>query len=143
MSAGAASERETHRREPKGQETPSGREAAAIWDRVRRRLRAEVGEDVLRSWFARGGPEGLSAVAGAPEGSAPAYNPLYIHAGVGLGKTHLLQAIAHQARTLNPGKRARYLTVERFTVQFVGSIRDRSALDFKEQLRSIDILLID
>ena len=83
------------------------------------------------------------AVAGAPEGSAPAYNPLYIHAGVGLGKTHLLQAIAHQARALNPGRRARYLTVERFTIQFVGALRDRSALDFKEQLRSIDILLID
>jgi len=81
--------------------------------------------------------------AGAPEGSAPPYNPLYIHAGVGLGKTHLLQAIAHEARSLNPGRRARYLTVERFTIQFVASIRDRSALDFKEQLRSIDILLID
>src|SRR5882724_6698979 len=61
MSAGAASERETHRRESKGQETPSGREAAAIWDRVRRRLRVELGEDVFSSWFARVDLEGLSA----------------------------------------------------------------------------------
>ncbi len=83
------------------------------------------------------------AVAAAPHGSAPAYNPLYIHAGVGLGKTHLLQAIAHEARALDPNRRARYLTVERFTIQFVAALRDRSALDFKEQLRSIDILLID
>ena len=83
------------------------------------------------------------AVAGAPEGSAPAYNPLYIHAGVGLGKTHLLQAIAHQSRLFDPSRRALYLTVERFTVQFVAALRDRSSLDFKERLRSIDILLID
>jgi chromosomal replication initiator protein len=81
------------------------------------------------------------AVAGAPEGSSPAYNPLYTHAGVGLGKTHLLQAIAHEA--LDVGRRALYLTVERFTVQFVTALRDRSALDFKERLRSIDVLLID
>jgi chromosomal replication initiator protein len=83
------------------------------------------------------------AVAAAPEGSSPQYNPLYIHAGVGLGKTHLLQAIAHEARALDPNRRARYLTVERFIIQFVGALRDRSALDFKEQLRANDILLID
>ncbi|MGH6924706.1 MAG: chromosomal replication initiator protein DnaA [Propylenella sp.] len=83
------------------------------------------------------------AVAGAPEGSAPAYNPLYIHAGVGLGKSHLLQAIAHETQARDPRRRALYLTVERFTIQFVSSLRDRSALDFKERLRSIDILLID
>jgi chromosomal replication initiator protein len=62
---------------------------------------------------------------------------------VGLGKTHLLQAIAHEARALDPNRRARYLTVERFIIQFVGALRDRSALDFKEQLRANDILLID
>src|SRR4051794_1694614 len=191
MAAGAATERETPRREAKGIEASGGKEAAAIWDRVRRRLRAELGEEVFSSWFARVDLEGLSAgivrlsvptvflkgwikshygdkllglwreedgdvrridvlrrtalrivpeepavvavamgkthpappgeasgdrfagspldprltfatfcegrsndvacraaraVAGAPEGSAPAYNPLYIHAGVGLGK---------------------------------------------------------
>jgi chromosomal replication initiator protein len=83
------------------------------------------------------------AVAGAPEGSSPQYNPLYLYAGVGLGKTHLLQAIAQEARLTGGGKRALYLTVERFTIQFVAALRDRSALDFKERLRSFDILLID
>lgn len=83
------------------------------------------------------------AVAAAPEGSAPVYNPLYIHAGVGLGKTHLLQAIAHQARITDTRRRVLYLTVERFAFQFVSSLREKSALDFKEKLRSIDILLID
>jgi chromosomal replication initiator protein len=83
------------------------------------------------------------AVAGAPEGSAPAYNPLYIHAGVGLGKSHLLQSIAHETQARDPNRRALYLTVERFTMQFVSSLRDRSSIDFKERLRSIDVLLID
>lgn len=83
------------------------------------------------------------AVAAAPEGSAPTYNPLYIHAGVGLGKSHLLQAIAHQAALVDSGRHVLYLTVERFTFQLVAALRDRTALDFKERLRSIDILLID
>ncbi len=83
------------------------------------------------------------AVASTAEGSTPAYNPLYIHAGVGLGKTHVLQAIAHQASRSGRGTRVLYLTVERFAFQFISSLRDRSALDFKEKLRSIDVLLID
>jgi chromosomal replication initiator protein len=83
------------------------------------------------------------AVSGAPEGSTPLYNPLFIHAGVGLGKTHLLQAIAHQARVTDPRRRVLYLTVERFAFQFISALREKSALDFKEKLRSIDILLID
>ncbi|HMB48547.1 MAG TPA: chromosomal replication initiator protein DnaA, partial [Afifellaceae bacterium] len=83
------------------------------------------------------------AVAAAPEGSAPIYNPLFIHAGVGLGKTHLLQAIAHQARVSDPRRRVLYLTVERFAFQFISALREKSALDFKEKIRSIDILLID
>lgn len=238
MSAGAARER----KDPKalGQT-----DAAGMWERVRSRLRAELGEDVFSSWFARVDLEGLDAgvvrlsvptvflkgwikshygdrllalwqqedkqvrrvdltrrsalrivadepvattgrtapkpagetfadkfagspldprltfatycegrsndvacraaraVAGAPEGSTPAYNPLYIHAGVGLGKSHLLQAIAHETQKRDPNRRALYLTVERFTVQFVSALRERSALDFKERLRSIDVLLID
>src|SRR5436190_11637288 len=61
MAAGAATERETPRREAKGIEASGGKEAAAIWDRVRRRLRAELGEEVFSSWFARVDLEGLSA----------------------------------------------------------------------------------
>ncbi|WP_205520931.1 chromosomal replication initiator protein DnaA [Propylenella binzhouense] len=83
------------------------------------------------------------AVALSPEGSSPAYNPLYVHAGVGLGKSHLLQAIAHEARTIDPRRRTLYLTVERFTQQFVAAMRERTTIDYKERLRAIDILLID
>ncbi len=204
MSAGAARERDAARKESKAS-VAGQQDAAGMWDRVRSRLRAELGEDVFSSWFARVDLEGLSAgvvrlsvptiflkgwikshygerllnfwkqedsevrrvdvlrrsalrvvhdapapapgrpapmppasdaaserfagspldprltfatfcegrsndvacraaraVAGAPEGSAPAYNPLYIHAGVGLGKSHLLQAIAHETQARDP-----------------------------------------
>ena len=69
------------------------------------------------------------------------FNPLYIHAGVGLGKTHLLQAIAATGST--PGRRVLYLTAERFMYGFVSALRNQTALAFKDALRGIDVLLID
>lgn len=71
------------------------------------------------------------------------YNPLYIHSAVGLGKTHLLHAIAWEALKRNPGARVLYLTAERFMYSFVEALRARDALAFKDKLRGIDILLID
>ncbi|MGI6244796.1 MAG: chromosomal replication initiator protein DnaA [Pseudochelatococcus sp.] len=69
------------------------------------------------------------------------YNPLYLHAGVGLGKTHLLQAVAHEARI--QGKRIIYLTADRFMYGFVAALKAQTALAFKEKLRAIDLLIID
>ncbi|MGL4490589.1 MAG: chromosomal replication initiator protein DnaA [Rhizobiaceae bacterium] len=71
------------------------------------------------------------------------FNPLFIHAAVGLGKTHLLQAIAAEAMQKNPKARVVYLTAEYFMWRFATAIRDNSALSFKEQLRDIDLLIID
>ena len=71
------------------------------------------------------------------------FNPLIIHAGVGLGKTHVLQAIAWRARNRNPKSRVLYLTAEYFMWRFASAIRDKTALTLKESLRDIDILLID
>ncbi len=74
--------------------------------------------------------------------SGPAlYNPLYIHANVGLGKTHLLQAIGNQAA--KNGKRVIYLTAERFMYGFVAALKAQNAMAFKERLRNIDLLIID
>lgn len=70
-----------------------------------------------------------------------AFNPLYVHAAVGLGKTHLLHALAHAARLA--GRRVLYLTAERFMYGFVSALQAKSAIAFKEQLRGIDLLLID
>lgn len=81
-------------------------------------------------------------IAGAGRGEAVAYNPLYIHAQVGLGKTHLLQAVAHEA-SASTGRRVLYLTAERFMYRFVRALQAQSALAFKDRLRGIDILLID
>jgi chromosomal replication initiator protein len=69
------------------------------------------------------------------------FNPLYLHAAVGLGKTHLLHAIAGAAE--DSGRRVLYLTAERFMFGFVSALRAQTALAFKETLRGIDVLLID
>lgn len=69
------------------------------------------------------------------------YNPLYFHAGVGLGKTHLLHAIGHETR--NSNRRVIYLTADRFMYGFVSSLKAQTSLAFKERLRAIDLLIID
>ncbi|MCV0395015.1 MAG: chromosomal replication initiator protein DnaA [Rhizobiaceae bacterium] len=71
------------------------------------------------------------------------FNPLFIHASVGLGKTHLLQAIAAESLKAHPNSRVLYLTAEYFMWRFATAIRDNDALTLKEQLRDIDLLIID
>ncbi|MGH2342262.1 chromosomal replication initiator protein DnaA [Segnochrobactraceae bacterium EtOH-i3] len=71
------------------------------------------------------------------------YNPLYIHAPVGLGKTHLIQAIGSEARRAVPGRRVLALTAEHFMFRFVAALKTQSAMAFKESLRAIDLLIID
>jgi chromosomal replication initiator protein len=80
------------------------------------------------------------AIAAPSAGLLP-YNPLFIHAGVGLGKTHLVQAIAQEAQ-LN-GRKVAYFTADRFMYGFVSALKAQTALAFKEKLRSIDILIVD
>jgi chromosomal replication initiator protein len=75
--------------------------------------------------------------------NAVRFNPLFLHASVGLGKTHLLQAIANEALRSRAGSRVVYLTAEYFMFRFASAIRDNSALALKEQLRDIDLLIID
>jgi chromosomal replication initiator protein len=80
------------------------------------------------------------AVAEAP---ARAYNPFFIYGGVGLGKTHLLQAIGHYVATNNPEMTVKYVTLEEFTNDFINSLRDQRIEGFKRSYRSADVLLID
>lgn len=237
-----------------GSEDPAASDANAIWTRVRRRLRAELGDDVFSSWFARielmaighgvadlsiptkflkswiqahyadrllarfveeaphvtqvalhvrsasrpkpgeathrpaatvielragqatrakaagdvgepaeaaglpanpldrkmtfetffvGRSNALARAAAEKVAAAPgsAYNPLFVHAGVGLGKTHLIQAVAHAAAA--QGRRVVYLTADGFMYGFVAALKSHNALAFKEKLRGIDMLVID
>lgn len=71
------------------------------------------------------------------------YNPLFIHGSVGHGKTHLLNAVAWHARANQPNAQVLYLTAEHFMSRFVIALKTRAAVAFKENLRGIDILLID
>lgn len=80
------------------------------------------------------------AVAEAP---AKAYNPFFIYGGVGLGKTHLLQAIGHYVATNNPEMSVKYVTVESFTNDFINLVKDGKMDEFKRNYRNNDVLLID
>ena len=81
-----------------------------------------------------------SAVAESP---ARAYNPLFIYGGVGLGKTHLMQAVGHYILQKNSAAKLTYTSSERFTNQLISAIQNRTTMRFREKYRNVDILLID
>ncbi|MBM3616973.1 MAG: chromosomal replication initiator protein DnaA [Alphaproteobacteria bacterium] len=70
-------------------------------------------------------------------------NPLFLHGGVGLGKTHLMHALAWQIRRENPERRVLYMSAEKFMYQFIRALRFKDTMPFKEKLRSVDVLMID
>lgn len=72
-----------------------------------------------------------------------AYNPFFIHGGVGLGKTHLLQAICQLAMRSNPGLRLYYISCNGFITQFVDAVKEGRMADFRQRFRSVDLLVID
>ncbi len=72
-----------------------------------------------------------------------AYNPLFIYGGVGLGKTHLIQAVGNELRKRNPSINIMYVSAEKFSNDFIYSIKEKTAKDFQTRYRSIDLLLID
>ncbi|MCK4518498.1 MAG: ATP-binding protein, partial [Candidatus Omnitrophica bacterium] len=80
------------------------------------------------------------AVAEKP---AAAYNPLFLYGGVGLGKTHLMQAICHHLIIHSPHIKPFYISSEKFTNQLINAIQNRTTLKFREKYRNVDVLLVD
>ncbi|WP_243389765.1 chromosomal replication initiator protein DnaA [Arboricoccus pini] len=79
-------------------------------------------------------------VASSPK---PSFNPLFLHGGVGLGKTHLMHAIAWRVRQRDPQRKIVYLSAEKFMYQFVRALREQNTIGFKELFRSVDMLMVD
>ena len=95
--------------------------------------------------FVVGKPNALAHAAArrVAEGSAVTFNPLFLYGGVGLGKTHLMHAIAWELHARNPELRVLYLSAEQFMYRFVTALRERSVMDFKNLFRSVDVLMVD
>ncbi|MFN3280265.1 MAG: chromosomal replication initiator protein DnaA [Tabrizicola sp.] len=95
--------------------------------------------------FVVGKPNELAHAAArrVAEGGPVTFNPLFLYGGVGLGKTHLMHAIAHELQGRRPDLRVLYLSAEQFMYRFVQALRDRQVMDFKELFRSVDVLMVD
>ena len=95
--------------------------------------------------FVVGKPNELAFAAArrVAEADVAPFNPLFLYGGVGLGKTHLMHAIAWHIQTTRPDKRVIYLSAEKFMYQFIRAMRYKDTMAFKEQFRSVDILMID
>ncbi|MGL4235574.1 chromosomal replication initiator protein DnaA [Tabrizicola sp.] len=95
--------------------------------------------------FVVGKPNELAHAAArrVAEGGPVTFNPLFLYGGVGLGKTHLMHAIAHELQARRPDLRVLYLSAEQFMYRFVQALRERQVMDFKEMFRSVDVLMVD
>ncbi len=95
--------------------------------------------------FVVGKPNELAHAAArrVAEGGQVTFNPLFLYGGVGLGKTHLMHAIAWKIKETNPGAKVLYLSAEQFMYRFVQSLRFKDMIGFKEMFRSVDVLMVD
>ncbi|WBU64106.1 chromosomal replication initiator protein DnaA [Paracoccus aerodenitrificans] len=95
--------------------------------------------------FVVGKPNELAHAAArrVAEGGPVTFNPLFLYGGVGLGKTHLMHAIASEISTRRPESRVLYLSAEQFMYRFVQALRERTVMDFKEMFRTVEVLMVD
>jgi chromosomal replication initiator protein len=95
--------------------------------------------------FVVGKPNELAHAAArrVAEGGPVTFNPLFLYGGVGLGKTHLMHAIAQELHLRKPEMNVLYLSAEQFMYRFVQALRERKMMDFKEMFRSVDVLMVD
>jgi chromosomal replication initiator protein len=95
--------------------------------------------------FVVGKPNQLAHAAArrVAEGGPVTFNPLFLYGGVGLGKTHLMHAIAHEMQAQRPEQKVVYLSAEQFMYRFVQALREKQMMDFKHMFRSVDVLMVD
>ncbi|MDP5306537.1 chromosomal replication initiator protein DnaA [Paracoccus sp. 2205BS29-5] len=95
--------------------------------------------------FVVGKPNELAHAAArrVAEGGPVGFNPLFLYGGVGLGKTHLMHAIAHEHQARHPEARVLYLSAEQFMYRFVQALRESSIMDFKSLFRNVHMLMVD
>lgn len=95
--------------------------------------------------FVVGKPNELAHAAArrVAEGGPVTFNPLFLYGGVGLGKTHLMHAIANELRQRQPELNVLYLSAEQFMYRFITALRERKMIDFKQLFRSVDVLMVD
>jgi chromosomal replication initiator protein len=95
--------------------------------------------------FVVGKPNEFAYAAARRVADAPTvpFNPLFLYGGVGLGKTHLMHAIAWHIRRRDPARSVVYMSAEKFMYRFVRALREQNTVDFKDQFRSVDVLMID
>ena len=133
---------------------PAAPLAAAKSARAAKSSRARTDEDLPGATldtrftfdsFVVGKPNELAHAAArrVAEGGPVTFNPLFLYGGVGLGKTHLMHAIAHELQSRQPHLRVLYLSAEQFMYRFVQALRDKQIMDFKELFRSVDVLMVD
>lgn len=95
--------------------------------------------------FVVGKPNELAHAAArrVADATTVTFNPLFLYGGVGLGKTHLMHALAWQIRKNDPNRKVLYLSAEKFMYQFIRALRFKDTMAFKQQFRSVDVLMID
>jgi len=84
-----------------------------------------------------------AAAQAVAEQPSKAYNPLFLYGGVGMGKTHLMQAVGHLIKKRNPAARLTYISAEKFTNEVINSLRFDRMIGFRDRFRSVDVLLVD
>ncbi|MFO1049941.1 MAG: chromosomal replication initiator protein DnaA [Geminicoccaceae bacterium] len=123
-----------------GEAPPAANETAALED-----LGARLDPRFTFETFVVGKPNEFAVAAAERVASSPkpVFNPLFLYGGVGLGKTHLMHAIAHRVKQLDANRRVVYLSAEKFMYQFVRALRSKDTMSFKELFRSVDLLMVD
>ena len=125
-------------------ETVQGAAPATGWS-AGSDISAPLDARFIFSKFVVGTPNEFAYAAARRVAEAPSvpFNPLFLYGGVGLGKTHLMNAIAWEIQQRDPARTVMYLSAEKFMYRFVRALREQNTVDFKDQFRSVDVLMID